>query len=249
MQEYKREHTRDKDLSRGSARHKGLLTSTLLRKPQRLRTTKVNASLTPITLGNRWRLSTRFTKGNTNTLELPQIGLGSFQEPLSVYEQGSKSNRSTKLARTSPSSQGQDNEGFAHKLTSKFHSQSMLGKDSEESRLGVNARWEKWVGTLYYSGEGQEMTVGGPRGINTPRSRTVTVIFQSSEPPRKISELPTSEISADCSPYGRNLRDKIRNLRTGKQQGQKQQQISFLWYGLGFRKDRLWALESTLTHH
>jgi hypothetical protein len=36
------------------------------------------------TLGNRWRLSTRSTKGNTNTLELPQIGLESFQEPLSV---------------------------------------------------------------------------------------------------------------------------------------------------------------------
>jgi hypothetical protein len=45
----------------------------------------------------------------------------------------------------------------------------------------------------------------GPRGINTPRSGTITVIFQSSEPPRKISELPTSEVSADCSPYGRNL--------------------------------------------
>jgi hypothetical protein len=45
----------------------------------------------------------------------------------------------------------------------------------------------------------------GTRGINTPRSRTVTVIFQSSEPLRKISELPTFEISADCSPYGRNL--------------------------------------------
>jgi hypothetical protein len=80
----KREQARDKDLSRGSARHKGLLTSTLLRKPQRLGTTKVNSSLTPITLDNRWRLSTRITKGNTNTLELPQIGLESFQEPLSV---------------------------------------------------------------------------------------------------------------------------------------------------------------------
>jgi hypothetical protein len=84
MQEYKREHTQDKDLSRGSARHKGLLTSTLLRKPQSLRTTKVNFCFTPITLGSRWRLSTSFTEGNTNTLELPQIGLESFQEPLSV---------------------------------------------------------------------------------------------------------------------------------------------------------------------
>jgi hypothetical protein len=83
-QEYKTEHTRDKDLSCGLARHKGLPTSTLLRNSQRLRTTKVNSSLTPITLGNRWRLFTRFTKGNTNTLELPQIGLESFQEPLSV---------------------------------------------------------------------------------------------------------------------------------------------------------------------
>jgi hypothetical protein len=45
----------------------------------------------------------------------------------------------------------------------------------------------------------------GTTGINTPRSRTVTVIFQSSEPPRKISELSTFEISADCSLYGRNL--------------------------------------------
>jgi hypothetical protein len=45
----------------------------------------------------------------------------------------------------------------------------------------------------------------GTTGINTPRSRTVTVIFQSSEPPRKISELLTFEISTDCSPHGRNL--------------------------------------------
>jgi hypothetical protein len=60
----------------------------------------------------------------------------------------------------------------------------------------------------------KEITVGGPRGINTPRSRTVTAIFQSSEPPRKISELPTFENSADCSPYGRNLREKLQNLRT-----------------------------------
>jgi hypothetical protein len=51
----------------------------------------------------------------------------------------------------------------------------------------------------------KEMAVGGPRGINTPRSRTVKTIFQSSEHPRKISELPTFEISTDCSPYGRNL--------------------------------------------
>jgi hypothetical protein len=54
-------------------------------------------------------------------------------------------------------------------------------------------------------GPGKKKTIGGPGGINTPRSRTVTVIFQSSEPPRKILELPTFEISADCSPYGRNL--------------------------------------------
>jgi hypothetical protein len=33
-----------------------------------------------------------------------------------------------------------EREGFAHKLTSRIHSQSMLGKDLEESRLGVNAR-------------------------------------------------------------------------------------------------------------
>jgi hypothetical protein len=41
--------------------------------------------------------------------------------------------------------------------------------------------------------------------MNTPRSRTVTAIFQSSEPPRKISELLTFEISTDCIPYGQNL--------------------------------------------
>jgi hypothetical protein len=45
----------------------------------------------------------------------------------------------------------------------------------------------------------------GSSGINTPRSRTVTVIFQSSEPLRKISELPNSKTSADCSLYGPNL--------------------------------------------
>jgi hypothetical protein len=45
----------------------------------------------------------------------------------------------------------------------------------------------------------------GTKGYKYPRSRTVTVIFQSSEPPRKISKLPTSEISADQSPYSRNL--------------------------------------------
>jgi hypothetical protein len=59
----------------------------------------------------------------------------------------------------------------------------------------------------------------GPRGINTPRSRTVTAIFQSSKPPRKISELPTIENSADCSPYGRNLRGKLRNLQTTNSRG------------------------------
>jgi hypothetical protein len=51
---------------------------------------------------------------------------------------------------------------------------------------------------LLFGGE-ERMTVGGPRGINTPRSRTVTVIFQSSEPLRKISELPNPEISVDYS--------------------------------------------------
>jgi hypothetical protein len=83
------------------------------------------------------------------------------------------------------------------------------------------------------------MTVGGPRGINTPRSRTVTVIFQSPEPLRKISELPNSEISADCSPYGQNLRDKTRNLRTRKQQGKNSSRSLSLRYGLGFKIDIL----------
>jgi hypothetical protein len=74
----------------------------------------------------------------------------------------------------------------------------------------------------------KRIAVGGPRGINTPRSRTVTAIFQSSEPPRKISELPTFEIFADCSSYGRNLREK---LGTSEQQTAeaKQQQVSSLW--------------------
>jgi hypothetical protein len=76
------------------------------------------------------------------------------------------------------------------------------------------------------------MTVGGPRSINTPRSRTVTVIFQSSEPPRKISELPNSETSADCSPYGRNL-------RTRKQQGQNSSRSLFSRKGFRIRIDVL----------
>jgi hypothetical protein len=59
----------------------------------------------------------------------------------------------------------------------------------------------------------------GTKGYKYPRSRTVTAIFQSSEPPRKISELPTFEISADCSLYGRNLREKLRNLRTTNNRG------------------------------
>jgi hypothetical protein len=80
---------------------------------------------------------------------------------------------------------------------------------------------------------------GGPRGINTPRSRKVTVIFQSSEPPRKISELPNPEISADCSPYGRNLQGKTWNLRTRKQQGHNSNRFLSLRYGLGFRLDIL----------
>jgi hypothetical protein len=71
----------------------------------------------------------------------------------------------------------------------------------------------------------------GIKGINTPRSRTVTVIFQSSEPPRKISELPTSEISADCSPHGWNL-------RTRKQQGQNSSRSLTFGNGLEFKKDR-----------
>jgi hypothetical protein len=76
------------------------------------------------------------------------------------------------------------------------------------------------------------MTVGGPRGINTPRSRTVTVIFQSLEPLRKISELPNPEISVDCSPYSRNL-------RTRKQQGHNSNRSLSLRDGLGFMIDIL----------
>jgi hypothetical protein len=83
------------------------------------------------------------------------------------------------------------------------------------------------------------MTVGEPKGINTPRFRTVTVIFLCSEPPRKISELPNSEISADCSPYGWNLRDKTRNLRTRKQQGYNSSRSLSLRDGLGFKIDIL----------
>jgi hypothetical protein len=83
------------------------------------------------------------------------------------------------------------------------------------------------------------MTVEGPRGINTPISRTVMVIFQSSEPPRKISELPNPEIFADCSPYGRNLREKSRNLRTRKQQGHNKSRSLSLRDGLGFMIDIL----------
>jgi hypothetical protein len=41
-----------------------------------------------------------------------------------------------------------------------------------------------------FGGE-ERMTVRGPRDINTPRSRTVTVIFQSSEPPRKTRNFQT----------------------------------------------------------
>jgi hypothetical protein len=50
---------------------------------------------------------------------------------------------------------------------------------------------------------------------------------------------PTSEISTDCSPYGRNLRDKTRNLRTRKQQGQNSSRSLSFGCVLGFRKDRL----------
>jgi hypothetical protein len=32
-------------------------------------------------------------------------------------------------------------------------------------------------------------------------------------------ELPTFENSTDCSPYGRNLREKLRNLRTTDSRG------------------------------
>jgi hypothetical protein len=85
----------------------------------------------------------------------------------------------------------------------------------------------------------KKITVGGPRGINTSRSRTVTTIFQSSEPPRKISELPTFEISADCSPYGQNLREKLRNLQTTNSRG-KTAAGYFPWGEyLGYKKDRL----------
>jgi hypothetical protein len=116
-QEYKSKHTRDKDLSHSSAHHKVLPTSTLLRKPQRLRTTKIHSSLSHITFDIRWRLSIRFTRGYTNTSELAQIELESFQEPLAVLEQGSKNKRSTKLARASPSTQELGKEDFAHNLT------------------------------------------------------------------------------------------------------------------------------------
>jgi hypothetical protein len=74
-----------------------------------------------------------------------------------------------------------------------------------------------WNGVL--CSRKKKVAVEGPRGINTPRSRTVTAIIQSSEPPRKISELPTFENFADCSLYGRNLREKLRNLRTTNSRG------------------------------
>jgi hypothetical protein len=76
----------------------------------------------------------------------------------------------------------------------------MQGKRNSKKRR--SAQWE------------EEDNRWGLWGINTPRSRTVTAIFQSSEPSRKILELPTFENSADCSPYGRNLRENLRNLRT-----------------------------------
>jgi hypothetical protein len=67
----------------------------------------------------------------------------------------------------------------------------------------------------------------GTKEYKYPRSRTVTIRFQSSEPPRKIFELPIPEIFADCSPYGPNLGDKTQNLQTRTIEA-KQQQISLL---------------------
>jgi hypothetical protein len=63
------------------------------------------------------------------------------------------------------------------------------------------------------------------------------VIFQSSEPPRKISELPTSEISA-----ARTVGTSEKKLGTSKQgnsRGKNSSRSLSFGYGLGFKKDRL----------
>jgi hypothetical protein len=59
----------------------------------------------------------------------------------------------------------------------------------------------------------------GTKGYKYPQIQNSNDYIPESEPPTKISELPTFENSADCSPYGRNLREKLRNLRTTNSRG------------------------------
>jgi hypothetical protein len=116
--------------------------STLLRKPQRLRTTKIHSSLSlsPITLGNRWRLSTRFTRVIQTPWSFHKSG---WRASKNLYPSRSKASRvidPPSFARTSPSAQEQGMEDFCSQSHFNFNSPSMLGKDLEESRFGVNAR-------------------------------------------------------------------------------------------------------------
>jgi hypothetical protein len=101
----------------------------------------------------------------------------------------------------------------------------MLGERMKLERVTVRERREndRW----------------GTKGYKYPQIQNSNGHISKSKPPRKILELPNSETSADCSPYGRNLRDKTRNLRTRKQQGQNSSRSLSLRYGLGFMIDIL----------
>jgi hypothetical protein len=57
-------------------------------------------------------------------------------------------------------------------------------------------------------------------------SRSVPCLLQVWDAPTSTLGLPNSETSADCNPYGRNLREQTRNLRTRKQQGQTAASLS-----------------------
>jgi hypothetical protein len=59
----------------------------------------------------------------------------------------------------------------------------------------------------------------GTKGYKYPKIQNSNGYITEVGTSEKISELPTIENSADCSPYDRNLREKLRNLRTTNSRG------------------------------
>jgi hypothetical protein len=101
----------------------------------------------------------------------------------------------------------------------------MLGERNTLDRFTVRAKEEedRW----------------GTRGINTPRSRTVTVIFQISKPPRKILELQSLKSLLTVARTVGTSEKKLGTSEQGNNRGKNSSRYLPFGCGLVFKKDRL----------